>query len=447
MIEFFLETMRKSPEHEAVVADSLRITYGELLQEIASLEAWIEKENIPAGAVVSFNGDYSASAIALFMALANNHNIVVPLSNDSRAHFDEFRAIAQTEYDISLDDGECVAHKTGRDANHEHYQALREVRHPGLVLFSSGSTGKSKGIVQDLSLLMRKFKTPRKSLRMLIFLQLDHIGGVNSLLFALANKGTVIVANDRSPESVCEAIQNHRAQVLPTSPTFLNLLLLSGIHTRYDLSSLTLITYGTEPMQQSTLARLNDVFPNTQFQQTYGLSEVGILRSKSKDPGSLWVKVGGQEFDVKVVDGTLRIRSESAMLGYLNAPSPFDEEGFMDTEDLVEQQGEWIRILGRKSEIINVGGAKVFPAEVESTLLEMHEVEDAVVYGESHPITGKIVVAKIKPTGAMTPREMKLRVRQFCTDKMNSYKVPSKILLTEDTTYNERFKRMRRDVK
>ncbi len=447
MIEFFLETMKKSPEHEAVVADSLRITYGELLQKIASLEAWIAKENIPAGAVVSFNGDYSASAIALFMALANNHNIVVPLSNDSRAHFEEFRAIAQTEYDISLEEGECVAQQTGRVADHEHYQALRDIQHPGLVLFSSGSTGKSKGIVQDLSLLMKKFKTPRKSLRMLIFLQLDHIGGVNSLLFALANKGTVIVANDRSPESVCEAIQNHRAQVLPTSPTFLNLLLLSGIHSRYDLSSLSLITYGTEPMQQSTLARLNEVFPHTHFQQTYGLSEVGILRSKSKDPASLWVKVGGQEFDVKVVDGTLRIRSESAMLGYLNAPSPFDEDGYMDTEDLVEQQGEWIRILGRKSEIINVGGAKVFPAEVESTLLEMHEVEDAVVYGEAHPITGKIVVAKIKPTETMTPREMKLRVRQFCTDKMNSYKVPSKILLTEDTTYNERFKRMRRDVK
>ena len=342
MIDLFLNTMRTAPEHQAVVSDTLTITYGELLNKVAFFQDWIKDNAIPPGAVVSFDGDYSASAIALFLALTQNKNIIVPLSKDSSAHFDEFREIAQAEYVISLADEQCTVAETGRRAEHEHYTKLRQAQCPGLVLFSSGSTGKSKGIVQDLSKLMKKFSTPRKALRMLIFLQLDHIGGVNSLLYALANKGTVIVAKDRSPDSVCQAIERHRGQVLPTSPTFLNLLLLSEVYKEYDLSSLTLVTYGTEPMQKSTLERLVEVFPNTDFQQTYGLSEVGILRSKSRDTSSLWVKVGGAEFDVKIVDGTLRIRSESAMLGYLNAPSPFDEDGYMDTEDLVEQDGEWI---------------------------------------------------------------------------------------------------------
>jgi long-chain acyl-CoA synthetase len=447
MITYFIDIMRSSPQHEAVVSSSLSITYQQLLDKIAYFENWLQEHQVPKGAVVSFDGDYSASAIALFLALANNHNIVVPLSTDSKAHFDEFRDIAQTEYDIALGTDNTVLHKTGRVANHQHYDMLKQEDAPGLVLFSSGSTGKSKGIVQNLSKLMSKFTVPRKALRMLIFLQLDHIGGVNSLLYALANKGTVIVARDRSPTKVCEAIEQFKAQVLPTSPTFLNLLLMSGVYKQYDLSSLQLITYGTEPMQKSTLERLAEAFPHTTFQQTYGLSEVGILRSKSRDSSSLWVKVGGSEFDVKIVDGTLRIRSQSAMLGYLNAPSPFDEDGFMDTEDLVEQDGEWIRILGRKSEIINVGGAKVFPAEVESILLEMPEVEDVVVYGVPHPMTGKVVTAKIKPSSDFTARELKLKMRQYCADKLASYKIPSKIILTEGTTYNERFKRMRREVK
>ena len=124
--------------------------------------------------------------------------------------------------------------------------------------------------------------------------------------------------------------------------------------------------------------------------------------------------------------------------------NPFDDEGFLDTGDLVEQDGDWVRILGRQSEIINVGGYKVFPAEVESVLLEMDNVEDVVVFGQDHAITGKMVVAKFKLKNPETLKELKMRMRSYCKDKLQSYKVPGKILLTDESTYNERFKRMRR---
>lgn len=444
MIGFFLEKMRLSPAHEAVVATGFSATYGQLLAKMDAYGAWIKDNGIPAGAVVSFDGDYSPEAIALFLALARNNNIVVPLSKDSSRHFAEFREIAATEYDISLAAEIPALTVTGRKADHGMYRQLREKQGPGLVLFSSGSTGKSKGIVQDLNKLMAKFRTPRKALRMLIFLQLDHIGGVNSLLYTLANNGTVIVSGGRSPEAVCRAIGTFKAELLPTSPTFLNLMALSKAYETHDLSSLKVITYGTEPMQKSTLERLNRILPDTELQQTYGLSEVGILRSKSRSSDSLWMKVGGEEFITKVVNGTLWIKSDSAMLGYLNAPSPFDAEGFMDTGDLVEQDGEWLRILGRASEIINVGGYKVFPAEVESVLLEMDNVEDAVVFGLDHPITGKMVAVKVKLGKEEGLRDFKARMLAFCKDRLQSFKIPGKIMLTDETTYNERFKRMRR---
>lgn len=444
MIQFFIDKMRDNPNNEAILSSKFSLTCGQLLEQMEQYTAWLGEKEIPPGAVVSFDGDYSPESLALFLALAKNRNIMVPLSKDSQHHFVEFREIASTEYDISLGDGEPLLVKTGRTAKEEIFDSLKENDSPGLVLFSSGSTGKSKGIVQDLDKLMAKFKTPRKALRMLIFLQLDHIGGVNSLLYSLANNGAVIVADDRTPESVCRAIETYKGEVLPTSPTFLNLLILSKAYEDYDLSSLTLITYGTEPMQTSTLETLNKAFPNSTLQQTYGLSEVGILRSKSKSSGSLWMKVGGSEFTTKIVNGTLWVKSESAMLGYLNAPTPFDEEGFLDTGDMVEQDGEWIRILGRKSEIINVGGSKVFPAEVESTLLEMDNVEDVVVFGGTHPITGNIVCAKFKLASQQDRRSFKADMLSFCKDKLQSYKIPSKIEVTEGNTYNERFKRMRR---
>jgi len=428
----------------AIVSNHFSASYKQLLTAYTNFSHWLKKNNIPEGAVVSFDGDYSPASIGLFLALSQNKNIIVPLSHDSKRHFIEFRDIASTEYDIALVDEQPELKVTGRVAEHPIYRTLRDKKAPGLVLFSSGSTGKSKAIVQDLDKLMEKFRTPRKALRMLIFLQLDHIGGINSLLYSIANNGTIIVSEGRTPKSVCHAIETFKADLLPTSPTFLNLLLLSKADEEFDLSSLKLITYGTEPMPKSTLQRMSAKLPDVVLQQTYGLSEVGILRSKSQSSDSLWMKIGGDEFTTKIVNGTLWIKSDSAMLGYLNAPNPFDDEGYLDTGDMVEQDGDWIRILGRESEIINVGGYKVFPAEVESHLLKMDNVDDAAVFAQEHPITGNIVAAKVKLCEAESIREFKGRMLKFCKNELQSYKIPSKIFLAEETTYNERFKRMRR---
>ena len=147
------------------------------------------------------------------------------------------------------------------------------------------------------------------------------------------------------------------------------------------------------------LTKLKDEFgsfPDIKLLQTYGLSEVGILRSKSKSSDSLWVKVGGEGFETRVVDGMLEIKAKSAMLGYLNVPSPFTEDGWFKTGDAVEVDSEYIKILGRKSEIINVGGEKVYPQEVENVILEIDNVAEVTVYGEKNPIIGNIVCAKVR---------------------------------------------------
>jgi acyl-CoA synthetase (AMP-forming)/AMP-acid ligase II len=197
-------------------------------------------------------------------------------------------------------------------------------------------------------------------------------------------------------------------------------------------------------MPESTLKRFHELFPDIKLLQTYGLSEVGILRSKSKSSDSLWVKVGGEGFDTRVVDGMLEIKAKSAMLGYLNAPSPFTEDGWFITGDAVEVDGEYIRILGRKSEIINVGGEKVYPAEVESVIQRMDGVEDIAVMSESNPITGQIVKAKVKLNTSESLQEFRKRMREYCKGKLTKFKVPQKVELIKETLHGDRFKKMRR---
>ena len=202
---------------------------------------------------MSIKWDYSADAIALFLALADYKAIIIPLSNDSATQFDEFSEIGQVEYEFVAVDNEYQLKRTQTKAEHNIYQQIRQRGTPGLVLFSSGSTGKSKAIVHDLEALLAKFTVPRNTMRTVLFLQFDHIGGINTLLYTLANQGMAIIPENRRPIAVCKAIETHKGEVLPTSPTFLNLLLLSGAAHECDLSSLKLVTYGTEPMPASTL--------------------------------------------------------------------------------------------------------------------------------------------------------------------------------------------------
>ena len=437
-----LESMKARGASAAVAGVWGECSYDELVQRA---DRWRSSvlSGLPPGSVVAFDGDYGPGAISLVVALALDGHVMVPLSRDVAPHHDSFAELAEVEYWITSVEDTPVIRRTGRTAGHELYAALRREEHPGLVLFSSGSTGAHKAAVHDFTRLLRKFTVPRHCYRTVVFLQLDHIGGINTLLYTLANGGTAVVSPNRTPRAVCKVIAQHRAELLPTSPTFLNLLLLSEEYLRHDLSSLKLITYGTEPMPEATLDRLVRTFPHVKLLQTYGLSDLGILRSQSRGSDSLWVRVGGEGYETKIVDGRLWIRAESAMLGYLNAPNPFDSEGFFDTGDLVDVDGEWLRFRGRQSDVINVGGNKVFPAEVESVLLELPNVADASVTGERSPITGQVVTATIRLIEPEAPEVVKQRMRQFCQGRLSQYKIPVRLRITDDPLHSARFKRRR----
>jgi acyl-CoA synthetase (AMP-forming)/AMP-acid ligase II len=157
----------------------------------------------------------------------------------------------------------------------------------------------------------------------------------------------------------------------------------------------------------------------------------------------LWVKLGGEGYQTRVEDGILHIKSDSAMLGYLNAISPFTSDGWFITGDAVEVNGEFFRILGRKSEIINVGGEKVFPQEVENVILQIKGVIDVIVYGESNPLTGKIVCAKLKYEGDKLKSDISRDVKSYCRKNLESFKVPVKIEIVDITFESDRFKKSR----
>ena len=275
------------------------------------------------------------------------------------------------------------------------------------------------------------------------------IGGLNTLFNGLSTGALIVAPQNRDPETIAQAIQNQKVKLLPASPTFLNLFLISGVPSKYDLSSLRFITYGTEPMPQSLLKRIKEAFPKAKLIQTFGTSETGISQTSSRSSTSTLIKFDDPNTEYKIVDGELWLRSKSQILGYLNHEmSRFTEDGWFKTGDLLEpasqEEGEnYFRIVGRKQEMINVGGEKVTPSEVESTLLEIPEIADCLVYAENNAITGQIVAAEIVLKENSAPKTMKRTIKNYCRSKLSPYKIPVKIIFKDATKFSTRYKKMR----
>lgn len=444
LLNYFFDIFKKNKNHVAIIWRNQKHTYGWIIDKFDFWLKELRNHEIVNGTVVAVHGDFSPNAISLLLALIKVKAIVVPMTDSIYAKRKEYLDIAECEIIIEINSkDEIKISKTSFISKNKYYHVLKNRESPGLVLFSSGSTGKSKASVHDLSFLLEKFKVQRHKMVVITFLLYDHIGGFNTLFYVLSNGGTIVTVEDRTPAAVLSLIEKYNVELLPTSPTFLNLIILSEDYKKHNLRSLKMITYGTEPMPQVTLTRLNEIFPDVKFIQTYGLSEIGILRSKSKSSKSLWVKVGGENFKTRVVDGLLEIKAKSSMLGYLNAKSPFTDDGWFKTGDSVDVDGDYIKIIGRKSEIINVGGEKVYPQEIENVILSSEEIEDVSIYSEKNPIIGNIICAKIKIKKSLVEKTVLKNVKKLCYEKLDRYKVPVKMFVANEKQHTDRFKKQR----
>lgn len=445
-MQFLLDRFKDAHDKLAFVDNGQKFTYGEILEKINEYTNILNKNKIEPGQVVLIVADYSPQLFCLMLALMQNKNIIAPLTRDSIIEKKTVLEIseAQVFIDFSTHINEIKIEKTDLNPTNQLLVGFIKQNEPGLLLFSSGSTGKPKAILHNFNRVLEKFKTKRSACTAITFLMLDHFGGINTLLHLLSNLGTVVTIKNRSVQSICECIQNNKVELLPTTPSFLNMLVSSNITDKYDLSSLTQITYGTEVMPQVTLDRLQKLFPKVKLQQTYGLSELGVLRSHSRPDGSLWVKIGGDGFKTKVIDDILWIKSDYAMLGYLNAPSPFDSEGWFNTQDRVEVDGEYFKILGRVTDLMNIGGQKVYPSEIEDIIIAMDNIEDVAVYSEKNGLLGQIIVAEVITKTDETLDSVKKRIRKYCSERLASFKVPSKIVISDRNLYSSRLKKLRK---
>ncbi len=407
---------------------------GELRFSDIQTRQGLDLANVKSGDVVALIGDFDPLSISTLLSLIDKNVILVPLTTATRVQHEYFFESAMVDVVIEGTSIRRLEHGSTQNLIEE----LRAKSHAGLVLFSTGTTGRPKAILHDLTLFLKRFDTPRPTLRALNFLLFDHIGGLNTLLHMLFNKGTVIAPKSRSVEDILKTCEEHMVEVLPTTPTFLRMMLMSGLIPSRVPKCLRIVTYGTERMDQPTLDALCELLPDVDFRQTFGMSELGIVRVKSEARNSLYMKVGGNGVETRVVDGILEIRSETRMLGYLNAPSPFNEEGWYNSKDVVEEKDGYYKVTGRISEVINVGGLKFMASEVERVVLLFDGVELAKVEGRTNPITGQHVEIIAQPKS--NTEIDKGALKKFLESSLEPHMTPKRIKIGP-VSIGHRFKR------
>ncbi len=350
------------------------------------------------GAVVVTSGEATLESLAWLFGAAATGAVVAPLRRERAGEIETWKKSIGIGWRVQNGHVVRVGEGTPSAAAVKLFGELQARGHPGLILATGGTTGTPKLVLHDLTTLLATVPVKAgRGWRILPLMRFDHIGGLDAAWRALAG-GQVLVAPpaELTPGAVAAAIARHHVEVLPATPSFLNLLLLAGIERTHELGSLRVVPYGAEPMPAGLLERLRAALPRVEFVQRFGTSETGTLPVQAAGAG-LVLRDDQSGFAWKVVNEELWVRSPARGLGYLAGDSgQLETSGWFRTGDFAEQLPDGaVRILGRRSDLINVGGEKVLPGGVEDVLLAHPLVTDCRVYPVPSAVLGQMVAAEV----------------------------------------------------
>ena len=306
------------------------------------------------------------------------------------------------------------------------------------ILLTSGTTGRPKMVVHTLASLsgaMRGGRSPGDPAVWSTFYDIRRYGGLQIFLRALLGGGSMVLSS--AQESTADFLIRagaHGVTHISGTPSHWRRALMSPsvrrITPRY-------VRLSGEIADQAILDHLRAFFPNAGITHAFASTEAGVAFDVGDGlagfPASL---IGRQNADVemKVEDGSLRIRSArtaSRYLGHEDGPLA-DLDGFVDTGDMLERRGDRYHFVGRRGGIINVGGSKVHPEEVEAVINGHPHVRMSLVRTRKNPITGALVVADVvlreEPEAANgRVAELEHEIMQRCRETLARHKVPAAI--------------------
>jgi acyl-coenzyme A synthetase/AMP-(fatty) acid ligase len=300
------------------------------------------------------------------------------------------------------------------------------------ILLTSGTTGDPKMVVHTLATLtgaIARGAPPPAVQNWATFYDIRRYGGLQIYLRAIAGRGSLTLrgAGETVEDFLIRAGEAGVTHISGT-PSHWRLVLMNAAGRRIDPDYVRL---SGEIADSAVLNALVALYPRARVAHAYASTEAGVgFEVDDGLPGfpAAYLGEGKNGVALRIVDGALAIRSDRAALRYLvdNAAKLHDKDGFVDTGDMIEIRGERCHFVGRRGGIINVGGAKVNPEEVEAVINLHASVHSSLVKARRNPITGALVAADIVLNeGVIEAASLKDEIIAACARQLAPHKVPA----------------------
>jgi acyl-CoA synthetase (AMP-forming)/AMP-acid ligase II len=347
---------------------------------------------------------------------------------------------------------------------------------PAVVLFTSGTTSKPKGVVLRHRHLLAyvletvDFASADPEDAVLVSVPPYHIAGVGSALSNLYAGRRTAYLPDFSPSAWLSLVRSDSITNAMVVPTMLARIVGHLEASDAGTPSLRAIAYGGARMPQTVLRAALEAFPTTEFVNAYGLTEtsstIAVLgpddhrSARAGDPialarlKSVGRMVPGIECSIRDVDGTelavgatgeIWVRGSQVSGEYQGIGSVLDPEGWFPTRDHgYVDEGGYLFVDGRSDDTIIRGGENISPAEIEDVLVEHPDVDQVAVLGVPDDEWGERIVAVVVPHASATPREEALR--EFVRARLRSSRTPDEVVFRGELPYSATGKLLRRTL-
>jgi len=480
LADLFAERVRQHPDRDLVVFGGRHWTYAEVSEQANALAASLESLGLGQGQTLAIDLPGCPEWIVGFLAAACLGAPVVPVDPEASYHElryqlrhagvrailipEQFRGTDFLElFDELLPDLPDLSYVVPVGSGDlwidnrvfAYSELLTKGRHgridpvagqpaevPLAILYTSGTMGKPKGVVLSHENLVRNaMLTGEPGERVLGAIPLFHVFGVSVVIGVIAHGGTLILQEQFDAGEALALIEEHGITVCHGVPTMFELLMRDPAFGTRDLSSVRTGVVAGSAVSQSLVRRIRQW---CDVQVGYGLTETGptVSITRPDDPAGTRETTVGRPLpgvEVKVVDvgsgnlhgleavGELAVKSAGVMMGYHRMPGEtkksFSPEGFFLTGDLAIVDDEnFIRIIGRRKELIIRGGNNVTPREVEDVLRTHPAVDQVCVVGAPDELLGEMVCAcVVLVEGAMITGD---ELKEFCREHLVDYKTP-----------------------
>ncbi len=482
MIQSIVEAVRRfaqeKPEHAAVIAQEQTVTYRELWQEVQGFAAFIRAAGVPEGSVIAVKASASIEFAVSCLAIHLSGHVHAPLektvSSDGLAELAaELNAgMVVSDVDVSGNFIHVDTHRVrqlARENACEWGGAMPQRDDLCDLLFTTGSTGKSKGVLLTHRAVVSVTQNVQYGAHIpadnvyLIPSPINHAGAIRKLYVSLLTGTTAVLLDGFKNLRKFYAYINdyHVTSILMPPAAVRMILLLSAKELAKYADQIDHIHTGSAAFPEADKEKLSEILPKSRLYFAYGSSEAGCscLYDYSAERGLIsCIGKPNVNSEVLIVDddrqviesskdrqGLIAVRGDTVMSGYYNEPDLTAEvlqDGVVYTNDIgyIDENG-FVFMLGRRGDVINVGGLKIAPTEVENVVMRFPGIADCACFGVEDRLNGTVPKLSLVAEKGVEPDLTELRA--FMRRHLEEYKIPRLMVFVEELpkTYNGKLDR------